>query len=48
METIILNFIPQLSNYPLLLILTEILTFLFFGGFIFGGFWKLFSDYTGN
>lgn len=39
----LLNFIPGLSRYPVLMILVEIMLLCFFGGIIWNGVWKLFS-----
>ena len=41
MENLILTLIPGLSNYPFMLIITEICFAFFFGGFIFSAFWNL-------
>lgn len=46
MEEIILTFIPSLINYPIFLILVELITFIFFGGFIFSSLWNLITGYT--
>lgn len=48
MEEIILRLIPSLVNYPIFLIFTEILTYIFFGGFIFSGLWNLITGYRVN
>lgn len=48
METLILQLIPQLSNYPFLLVITEITFAFFFGGFIFSGFWNLITSLIGG
>lgn len=45
MDSFVLSFIPLLSHYPLLLVLVETVTFLFFGGFIFSGIWNLIFGY---
>lgn len=44
MEEIILRFMPVLDNYPFLLLIVEIITFIFFGGFLFQSIWSLFND----
>ena len=44
MEEIILRFMPNLQNYPVFLILVEIISFLFFGGFVFSAIWSLFDS----
>lgn len=48
METLILLLIPSLSNYPFMLIVTEICFAFFFGGFIFSSFWNLVSTLLGG
>ena len=48
MENLILTLIPNLSNYPLLLIITEVVFAFFFGGFIFSGFWNLILSLMGG
>lgn len=45
METMILDFIPGLADYPLLLIIVELLAFLFFGGIIWSELWGLLNGY---
>ena len=48
METLILTLIPSLNLYPFLLIITEIIFALFFGGFIFSSFWNLIISLLGG
>lgn len=48
MENLILSLIPELSNYPFLLVLTEMCFTFFFGGFIFSGFWNLVISLLGG
>lgn len=47
MEEMILRFIPGLTNYPIFLIIAEIVTFLFFGGIIFSSFWNIINKFRG-
>ena len=48
MENIILTLIPTLTNYPFLLVITEMCFAFFFGGFIFSGFWNLIITLLGG
>ena len=48
MEEIIIRLIPTITDYPIFLIFTEILTYLYFGGFIFSALWNLVTGYKVN
>lgn len=48
MENLILQLIPSLTNYPFLLIVTDITFAFFFGGFIFSAFWNLITTLLGG
>lgn len=48
MEVLILSLIPGLVDYPFLLIITEICFAMFFGGFVFSGFWNLIITLLGG
>lgn len=47
MEAIILSLVPQLSNYPFLLAIVEVIFALYFGGMIFSSFWGLLTGFRG-